>query len=104
MGPEAAPRPVVPSSAPAPAPAPAPDGIELAAVFAGGAVGALTRAGLAQAWSHPAGTWPWPTFVVNLVGAFVLGAVAAVFARGPGRGGVPRALLGAGLCGALTTF
>lgn len=81
-----------------------PDRVEAGAVFLGGVVGALARAGLSQTWTHSVGAWPWATFVVNIVGAFVLGVVAAAFARSPGRPGVPRALLGTGFCGALTTF
>jgi CrcB protein len=87
-----------------PAPAPPPDRIEVGAVFAGGVVGALARAALEHHWTHAPDVWPWATFLVNVAGAFVLGAVAAAFVRGPGRAGVPRALLGTGLCGALTTF
>jgi len=70
---------------------------ELAAVFAGGAAGALLRVLAAE--SLPAGNFPWPTLAVNLAGAFLLGAVMARVASGAGR-----ALLGAGLCGGLTTF
>jgi CrcB protein len=81
-----------------------PDAVELAAVFAGGVVGAVARVALTEAWAHDATSWPWATFIVNVLGAFVLGAVAVRFARGPGRAGVPRALLGSGVCGALTTF
>lgn len=81
-----------------------PDRVEIAAVFAGGVVGAVMRAALADNWMHDPAAWPWATFLVNVAGAFVLGLVGAVFIRGPGRPGVPRALLGTGLCGALTTF
>jgi len=69
---------------------------ELAAVFIGGVAGALARAGVAEALPHDPGHWPWATLLVNVVGALVLGAVAAR--------GYRRALLGQGLCGALTTF
>ena len=76
---------------------------ELLAVFAGGAVGTLARAGLDEAWPPPAGHWPWVTFVVNVTGAFVLGWVVTTH-----RGRAPtlhrRALLATGFCGALTTF
>ena len=69
---------------------------ELAAVFIGGVVGAMARAGVLEALPHDPGHWPWATLLVNVAGAFILGAVAAHGAR--------RALLGQGFCGALTTF
>jgi len=69
---------------------------ELAAVFIGGVAGALARAGVAEAWPPAPGHWPWATLLVNVAGAFVLGAVAARRYRVP--------LLGQGVCGALTTF
>jgi CrcB protein len=49
------------------------DNRELAAVFLGGAVGTLARAGLELFAAGDPGRWPWPTFVVNIVGAFLLG-------------------------------
>ena len=73
---------------------------ELAAVFAGGAAGALARVGLTEAWPVTAGEWPWATFVVNLAGCLALGAILVVTAVGSAR----RGLLGPGLCGGLTTF
>jgi fluoride exporter len=73
---------------------------ELAAVFAGGAAGAVARAGLLEAMPPEPGAWPWATFAANLAGTFALGLVVA---RLPAAG-LGRPLLGAGLCGALTTF
>ena len=49
------------------------DGREIAAIFAGGALGTLARAALAEAYPHPATAWPWPTFGVNIAAAFMLG-------------------------------
>ena len=80
------------------------DRTETLAAFAGGVAGAIARTILVRAIPHVATEWPWATFCANLSGAFVLGAVAVRFPRGPGRRGAPRALLGTGLCGALTTF
>ena len=77
-----------------------PDRRTVAAVFAGGAIGTLARAGLTVAFPVPAGHWPWPTFAVNVVGAFVLGWI--VTRLPPTSYG--RSLLGTGLCGGLTTF
>ena len=67
-------------------------------VFVGAAAGASLRYAtgrLAQRWSRRA--FPWATLVVNVVGSFVLGSVA---------GASPDllALVGAGLCGGLTTY
>jgi CrcB protein len=73
---------------------------ELTAIFAGGALGALARVGLAQALPHPPTAWPWPTFAVNLLGAFVLGWT--VTRLPPASYGRP--FVGIGVCGALTTF
>ena len=49
------------------------DNRELAAVFAGGALGTAARAALAMLAVPDPARWPWPTFVVNIVGAFLLG-------------------------------
>jgi CrcB protein len=49
---------------------------ELFAVFAGGALGTAARAELAEALPFTAGRWPWATFAVNIVGAFMLGGAA----------------------------
>src|SRR5690242_15657144 len=80
------------------------DGRELAAVFVGGAVGTLARAGLATLAPAHSGHWPWPTFTVNIVGAFLLGYfVTRLLERLP-VSSYRRPLLGTGLCGGLTTF
>jgi CrcB protein len=71
----------------------------LAVVAAGGAVGTLARAGLAEALPHDPDSWPWATFIVNVAGALVLGIVARRLG-----GTTSYAFLGAGLCGAMTTF
>jgi CrcB protein len=43
---------------------------ELAAIFAGGFIGAIARAELAEAVPYHAGHWPWATILVNVSGAF----------------------------------
>jgi len=77
---------------------------ELAAVFAGGAIGTLARAAFEElAVSDPA-RWPWPTFTVNIVGAFLLGFfVTRLLERLP-VSSYRRPFLGTGFCGGLTTF
>jgi CrcB protein len=80
------------------------DGRELAAVFVGGAIGTFARAGLETLAAPDPGRWPWPTFIVNIVGAFLLGYfVTRLLERLP-TSSYLRPLLGTGLCGGLTTF
>ena len=77
---------------------------ELAAVFAGGCLGTLIRAGLAEALPARPGQWPWATFAVNLTGAALLGYLLTRLQERPSRPLYRQSFLGAGLCGALTTF
>ncbi len=76
----------------------------VAALLAGGFVGAVLRALLADAWPHDPAAWPWATFVVNLVGCLLLGVVVAQLRDRPTASLYWRPLLGTGLCGGLTTF
>lgn len=73
---------------------------ELGAIFVGGALGALLRAGLAEAFPVSAAGWPWATFAVNVVGAALLGYWFTSLPHTSYR----RPLLTTGFCGALTTF
>jgi CrcB protein len=77
---------------------------EIAAIFAGGAIGTLTRAGLAEAFPHSATSWPWPTFAVNIVAAFLLGYFVTRLQERLPLSSYRRPLLGTGLCGGLSTF
>lgn len=78
-------------------------GRKLAAIYAGGVTGALIRVGLAQAFPPPPGTWPWPTFAVNMIGALLLGYFFALFRDHPEES-LHHPLLATGICGTLTTF
>ncbi|HEX6781234.1 MAG TPA: fluoride efflux transporter CrcB [Solirubrobacterales bacterium] len=73
---------------------------ELAAIFLGGAAGALLRAGLAEAFPATGSEWPWATFLANIVGAALLGYWFTALPHTSYR----RPLLTTGFCGALTTF
>ena len=77
---------------------------ELGAIFAGGAVGAMVRAGLVEAVGDGAPGWPWVTFGVNVVGAFLLGYLVTRLQERLPLSTYKRPLLGTGFCGALTTF
>jgi fluoride exporter len=76
----------------------------IAAIMAGGAIGTLARAALAEALPHRAGQWPWATFAVNLAGAFILGWVLTRLAERTAPSSNWRFFAGTGFCGALTTF
>ena len=80
------------------------DGRELAAVFVGGALGTLARAALETVAAPEPGHWPWPTFVVNIVGAFLLGYFTTRLLERLPVSSYRRPLLGTGICGGLTTF
>jgi CrcB protein len=77
---------------------------ELAAIFAGGALGTLARAALSEAFPHPATAWPWPTFGVNIAAAFLLGYFVTRLQERLPLSAYRRPLLGTGLCGGLSTF
>ncbi len=74
-----------------------------AAVFVGGCLGALARAGLDR--TLPADhVWPWATLIANLVGTALLAWFATRLQERLPPTTYWRPLLGTGLCGALTTF
>ena len=77
---------------------------ELAAIFAGGFIGAVARAGLVEALPHSSAQWPWATFIVNIVGAFALGYFTTRLQERLPLSSYRRPFLGTGFCGALTTF
>lgn len=76
----------------------------LAAVAAGGVLGAYLRLGIAHAFPVREGEVPWATAGANLLGTMVLAVVAVLVPpllhRRPRIG----PLWGTGFCGALTTF
>lgn len=84
--------------------APRADRREVAAVFIGGALGTLARAALAEGFPHSATAWPWPTFGVNIVAAFLLGYFVTRLQERLPLSSYRRPLLGTGLCGGLSTF
>ncbi len=77
---------------------------ELTAVFLGGALGTVARAVLGTLADPDPARWPWPTFVVNIVGAFLLGYFTTRLLERLPLSSYRRPLLGTGLCGGLTTF
>ena len=81
-----------------------PDRRLVMAVFVGGALGTAARATLSTAFPVSGAQWPWPTFAVNIVGAFLLGYFATRLQERLPLSSYRRPALGTGLCGGLTTF
>jgi CrcB protein len=77
---------------------------ELAAIFAGGVIGALARLALVEVLPLKAGHWPWATFAANVAGALALGYFTTRLQERLPLSAYRRPFLGTGLCGALTTF
>jgi CrcB protein len=77
---------------------------ELGAIFFGGAVGTLLRAAVGRVFAPDPTGWPWPTFGVNVIGAFILGYFTTRLLERLPLSSYRRPMLGTGLCGGLTTF
>jgi len=77
---------------------------ELAAIFAGGALGALARVALANAYPGTSTSWPWAIFAINVSGSFVLGYLVTRLQERLPQSTYRRPLVGTGFCGAYTTF
>ena len=78
----------------------------LAAIAAGGAVGACARYAAASAWPTPGDAFPWAVFLVNVVGCGLTGVLMVLLKERPGAGAHPllRPFLGTGMLGGFTTF
>jgi len=76
----------------------------LAVIGSGGAIGAAARYGTALAIPVRSGAYPVATFLVNVVGAVILGAVAELPAGWLPAHELTRPAIGTGFCGGLTTF
>ena len=71
----------------------------------GGGIGSITRY-LCQKWfaanyPHP---FPWGTFVVNLIGCFLIGVIYAASEKSAVLSPQTRLFLATGFCGGFTTF
>lgn len=77
---------------------------ELALVMIGGAVGSALRYGVSHLVAPVQGTFPWSTFMVNIVGSFVLGVLIGTSLVSTAVSRPLLLLLGTGLCGGFTTY
>ncbi|RAN95730.1 fluoride efflux transporter FluC [Micromonospora noduli] len=76
----------------------------LAAIAAGGVLGALARAGLQHAVPHPPTGFAWATFTINTFGCLLIGVLMAVLGHLDGGPPLARPFLGVGVLGGFTTF
>ncbi|MFD7031283.1 CrcB family protein [Streptomyces sp. NPDC059917] len=78
----------------------------LAAVSAGGVLGASARYGLALLWPAAPGAFPWATFWTNVIGCALIGVLMVLVAEDGRTGPHPllRPFLGVGVLGGFTTF
>ncbi|MGY1828694.1 MULTISPECIES: fluoride efflux transporter CrcB [unclassified Blastococcus] len=70
----------------------------------GGALGALGRWGLAEAFPRSPGDLPWATLAVNLAGCLLLGVLTAVLVARAPENPWARPFLGVGVLGGFTTY
>lgn len=77
---------------------------ELAAIFLGGAVGSVARAYVGLHLAGPPPHWPWATFLVNVVAAFLLGYFSTRLLERLPVSSYQRPFIGTGVCGGLSTF
>jgi CrcB protein len=91
-----------------PAPAPRPprswDPAVLAAIAAGGVLGAEARYGLGLLLPHVPGEWPWATWSINISGCFLIGILMVVITELTSPHRLLRPFLGVGILGGYTTF
>ena len=76
----------------------------LTAVAAGGALGALGRLFVEEAFPIAPGAFPWDIFLVNVSGSLLIGILMAVLGRRPAPHRLARPFLGVGILGGFTTF
>jgi CrcB protein len=74
------------------------------AVGIGGVFGAAARYAVSLAIPTPTGGFPWSTFLINVTGSAVLGALLVLLVDRFPRTGLTRPVVGTGVIGAYTTF
>jgi fluoride exporter len=76
----------------------------LGAISAGGVLGAAARHGLALAWPHHRGQFPWATFVTNVSGCLLIGVLMVLITEVWSAHRLLRPFAGVGVLGGYTTF
>jgi len=80
------------------------DAILLAAIAAGGAVGASVRYLIGQAWPTPAEAFPISTLAINVLGCALMGVLMVLITEVWSAQRLLRPFLGTGVLGGFTTF
>jgi CrcB protein len=76
----------------------------LAAVSAGGVLGALARYAISVAIPHPPGAFAWSTFLVNVSGCLLIGVLMVLIGELWSGRRLVRPFWGVGVLGGYTTF
>lgn len=76
----------------------------LAAISAGGIVGALARYGIGAAFPHSPGTFGWATFWINVGGCLLIGMLMVAITEVWKAHRLVRPFVGVGVLGGFTTF
>jgi CrcB protein len=71
-------------------------------LFLAGGIGTVLRYGISKIWIFNLNSFPLGTFVINILGSFLIGIVAAWAIKS--NNSQARLLLATGLCGGFTTF
>lgn len=79
-------------------------GAVLGVIAVGGAIGAVARYGVGQALPTHAGAFPWGTFLINVVGCFLIGVLMVLVTETWSAHRLVRPFLGVGVLGGFTTF
>jgi CrcB protein len=80
------------------------DAALLAAISAGGVLGAEARYAVARLLDSPVGGWPWDTWLTNVSGSFLIGVLMALLATLHRPHRLVRPFVGVGVLGGYTTF
>lgn len=76
----------------------------LAAIAAGGAIGASARYLIGEAWPAPTGSLPWATVVINVTGCALIGVLMVLVSEVWLTHRLIRPFVGTGVLGGFTTF
>jgi fluoride exporter len=73
-------------------------------VFFGGGIGSALRYGIQRSMQSVAITFPWGTFIVNIIGCLLIGILWGITEKQLNWNEEMKLLLMTGLCGGFTTF